>query len=288
MNKKIITSLLVIIIITSFILTPIEMNRGGIDTAKQLVLAALKPDLSHIHEAMIAAGITIAYAGAAVSLAIIIALLMSFLSSGILTNNPVISTILQRLFGGLRAIHELIWALFLVTVFGLKPMSAVLALTLPFIGMLGKVFHDIFVQIDTEDIEYLKISGASKFQQLLYGYLPIALPQLISYSLYRFECAIRSSTILSFVGIGGIGLKISLMLGDLRYNEMFTYIYILVLLIGLIELWSNKGRTSENYSKTICLGLLISLFSWLFILFLKVLSMINFLIKKTFFMPSIS
>lgn len=266
MNRKFISFIILLLILISFLLTPIEFNTGGTETTKGLFRAALTPDLSHIPKALEAAIITIAYAGAVVSLSIVIALILSFYSSGILTDNIYVQRIIRRLFGGLRAIHELIWALFLVTVFGLKPMSAILALTIPFIGMLGKVFNDIFQQISTDDINYIKTSGGSKLQVLLYGYLPMAMSQIISYSLYRFECAIRSSAILSFVGIGGLGLQIQLMLNDLRFNEMFTYIYVMVLVIAIIEIWSNRSRVHNKHTRTILIGLSITMVSWLFIL----------------------
>lgn len=266
MNKKIITTVILLSIFFSFLLTPIEFNTGGLQTANALFLAAVTPDLSQIPKALEAAVITTAYAGAAVSLSILLALILSFYSSGILTNNTFIMNSIKRFFGALRAVHELIWALFLVTIFGLKPMAAIWALTLPFIGMLGKVFNDILNQIPTDDIKYIKTSGGSQLQILFYGYLPIALPQIISYSLYRFECAIRSSAILSFVGIGGLGLQIQLMLNDLRFSEMFAYIYMMVFVIAIIEIWSRKSRAHKNYEKTILTGFILSLISWLFIL----------------------
>lgn len=266
MAKKITTLTCVLLVIVSFIFMPIELNTNGLSTIKELAMAALTPAIDHLPKALEASIITIAYAGAAVSLSILIALTLSFYASGILTSSKTLSNIINRLFGGLRAIHELIWALFLVTVFGLKPMAAILALTLPFVGMLGKVFNDILTQIPTDDIKYLRTSGASRLQELIYGYLPTALPQILSYSLYRFECAIRSSAILSFVGIGGLGLKIQLMLNDLRFNEMFTYVYMMVFIIGLIEIWSNRSRSKEEHQSTIVTGLVIAGFSWFFIL----------------------
>jgi len=267
MNKKLLNIILFIVILTSFILTPIDLNTNGLTMAKDLLIAGLSPSLHHLPQALEAGVITLAYAGSAVSLSILLALYLSFYSSNILTESKYISNAINRLYGGLRAIHELIWALFFVTIFGLKPMSAILALTLPFVGMLGKVFTDIFTQLPTEDIKYLKTNGASKWQILLYGYLPSALSQIISYSIYRFECAIRSSAILSFVGIGGLGLKIQLMLGDLRFNEMFTYIYMMVFIIGIIEIWSNKNRSRSEHKPTIITGISIAFISWLFILF---------------------
>jgi phosphonate transport system permease protein len=79
-------------------------------------------------------------------------------------------------------------------------------------------------------------------QLLFYGYLPMAKSDMISYTMYRFECAIRSSTIMSFVGLGGLGYQIHLSLQDLKYNEVWTFLFFLTALVVLIDVWSNLLR----------------------------------------------
>ena len=79
--------------------------------------------------------------------------------------------------------------------------------------------------VPEEPILALRSSGASKLQCLLYGYFPIVRANIISYTMYRFECAIRSSAIMSFVGLGGLGFQIQLSLNDLRYDEVWTFIF---------------------------------------------------------------
>jgi phosphonate transport system permease protein len=65
---------------------------------------------------------------------------------------------------------------------------------------------------------------------------------MISYTMYRFECAVRSSTIMSFVGLGGLGFEIQLALQDLNYNEVWTFMFFLTALVVLIDTWSNVLR----------------------------------------------
>jgi len=65
---------------------------------------------------------------------------------------------------------------------------------------------------------------------------------MISYTMYRFECAVRSSAIMSFVGLGGLGYQIHLSLADLEYNEAWTFIFFLICLVVLIDIWSNLLR----------------------------------------------
>ena len=79
---------------------------------------------------------------------------------------------------------------------------------------------------------------------LFYGRLPMALPDLLSYSFYRFECAIRAAAIMSFVGIRGLGFEIQLSLQDLLFTQVWTLMLFLVALIILVDLWSTRVRRS--------------------------------------------
>ena len=142
----------------------------------------------------------------------------------------------------MRAIHELVWAWLFVASIGLTPFAAIFALAIPYGGTLGRIFADILNDVPREPINALKSSGASNLQILFYGYLPIAKADMISYIMYRFECAVRSSTIMSFVGLGGIGYQIQLALQDLNYNDVWTYMFFLTALVVLIDLWSNILR----------------------------------------------
>lgn len=267
MDKKLLNLLIIATFVLAFILTPISLNQNGLSNALEIIKAALSPDLSIVPKALEAGFITLMYAAASIAIAIFSSIMLSFVAAGLLTTNKIIQKVVHNSFIIARSIHELIWALCFVTIFGLKPIAAILALSIPYMGMLGKVFTDIFMQIPQNNISHLKQSGASKLQVIVFGYLPETFPQLVSYSIYRFECAIRSSTILGFVGIAGLGLKIQLTLNDLRFNAMFTYIYMLIFIIVLVEIWSQKYRSNQlrKVSPYIVLGLFISSSYYLFI-----------------------
>ena len=92
------------------------------------------------------------------------------------------------------------------------PFAAIFALAIPYGGILGRIFADMLKDVPGEPIKALKSAGASRLQILVYGYLPLVWADFISYTMYRFECAIRSSAIMSFVGLGGLGFQIQLSL----------------------------------------------------------------------------
>ena len=181
------------------------------------------------------------------------AFIFGIFASGILTENRgmkiVSKGVFRSILGFLRAIHELVWALIFVAMFGLTPLSAILALGIPYGGILGRIFADMLNDVPEEPIKALRSAGASKLQCLLYGYFPLVKTNIISYTMYRFECAIRSSAIMSFVGLGGLGFQIQLSLNDLKYDEVWTFIFFLIGIVVLVDFWSSHLRKGMNEAK---------------------------------------
>src|ERR1043166_5018205 len=92
---------------------------------------------------------------------------------------------------------------------GLGPFPGVLAIGIAYGGMLGKVYSEIFEAVNPRPLEALQSTGANKLQIFFYGWLPQVLPNFVSYTLYRWECAVRASAVLGLVGAGGLGPQIT-------------------------------------------------------------------------------
>jgi phosphonate transport system permease protein len=107
----------------------------------------------------------------------------------------------------LRSVPELVWALLFVRVVGLGPTAGVLAIALTYCGMLAKVYAEILESSDAHATDALLANGSGRLPALLYGALPDAAAELVSYTVYRWECAIRGSAIMGFVGAGGLGQR---------------------------------------------------------------------------------
>lgn len=257
-KRFILTLLLMAIFIWS--LTSIHWNSelfhaGGIPTMLQIVEGLLKPNLepSILLVGLESAWITLAYAIAGMSLAIVYAFIVGVLASGTLTSSR-FSRIISKVFfrgvlGFTRSIHELIWAWLFVAAVGLSPYAAILALGIPYGGILGRIFADMLNDVPGQPILALKAAGSTRLQTLIYGYLPLVWADFISYTMYRFECAIRSSAIMSFVGLGGLGFQIQLALADLKYASVWTFVFYLIALVIFVDGWSNlvrKGLTDHK------------------------------------------
>jgi phosphonate transport system permease protein len=191
---------------------------------------------------------TVAYAVAGISLAVLIGLPLSVIASGCAVESSrtgVALAVGARFFlASLRSTHELVWAVLFVAAFGLSSLTAILAIALPYGGILGRIYAELLAEVPGEPLRALRAAGASPFRVFLYGRFPMALPDMLSYGFYRFECAIRAAAIMSFVGIRGLGYEIQLSLHDLLFGQVWTLLLLLVALVVLVDLWSSRVRRS--------------------------------------------
>ena len=121
-----------------------------------------------------------------------------------------------------RSIPELFILLILIAAYGLGALSAVLALMIGCIGMLGKLFADAMEETPSAVIESLKAAGANKIQIIYFGILPDIFPKLLSYSLFRFEINIRLSVMLGAIGAGGIGYELDYAFNMLQFHRALS------------------------------------------------------------------
>jgi phosphonate transport system permease protein len=144
----------------------------------------------------------------------------------------------------LRSVPELIWALVFVRVVGLGPTAGVLAIALTYGGMLGKVYAEILESGDAHATASLLRNGAGRLQAFFYGLLPQNAAELTSYTVYRWECAIRSSAVLGFVGAGGLGQQMDNSMKMFNGSEVSTMLLVFVVLVAgtdRLSAWLRKA-----------------------------------------------
>ncbi len=142
----------------------------------------------------------------------------------------------------LRSIPEFVWALMFVKAVGLGPFPGVLAIGVAYGGIIGKVYSEILETVDPQPLEALQATGASRWQIVLYGFLPQAYPNFVSYTLYRWECAIRASAVLGLVGAGGLGQQIEISMRMFDFHQVFTLVIILFALVAGVDWLSARIR----------------------------------------------
>ena len=191
---------------------------------------------------------TIAIATAGTFLALVLAIPLTLASTAMLSvsslsghMHPVafaVRQIIRGLLVLLRSIPELVWALVFVRVVGLGPAAGVLAIGLTYAGMLGKVYGEILESGDPHATRTLLRNGAGRLQAFLFGLMPQNATELTSYSVYRWECAIRSSAVLGFVGAGGLGQQMDNSMKMFNGGEVATMLLVFMLLVGMADLLS--------------------------------------------------
>jgi len=223
-------------------------NPGGLPLLWRFIQASWQPDLSPeiLQLTVQSTWITLAYAVCGTVLSLLLGLVGGLLASEVwwLTLFPHRQRIpaawlgVRSVLAVPRAIHELIWGLFLINILGLDPLVAILAIALPFGAITAKVFSEILDETPRQPLLALVHTGVPPLSAFLYGLLPQAFLNLLSYSFYRFECSIRSAAVLGVIGAGGLGYQILLSLQSLRYRQLWTFFLALFILNGSVDLIS--------------------------------------------------
>lgn len=188
---------------------------------------------------------TVAMATVGISLALLLAIPLSLLAARVLS----LSALTGKMAPGpfwlrqsvrwvliiLRSIPELVWALVFVRVVGLGPTAGVLAIALTYVGMLGKVYAEILESADQHATRTLLRNGSSRLQAFCFALLPACASELTSYTIYRWECAVRSSVVLGFVGAGGLGQEMDNSMKMFAGAEVATMLLVFIALVALAD-----------------------------------------------------
>jgi phosphonate transport system permease protein len=137
----------------------------------------------------------------------------------------------------IRAIHEIFWALIFLQIFGLSAITGILAIALPYAATFARVFADILQQAPMHTLFSLP-KGTDKLSAFIYGRWMHMYPQIVDYIRYRFECALRSSAVLGFIGMPTLGFYLESAFRQGHYQQGGALLILFVLLIGSIRFWA--------------------------------------------------
>lgn len=148
----------------------------------------------------------------------------------------------RLLLNALRAIPELVWAALMVLAAGLGPNAGTLALALHTAGVLGRLFAEALENTPAEPAEAVRLAGGGRIAAFVYGTLPGVWPQLLAYSLYRWENNIRMASVLGFVGAGGLGQMLYMSLSLFQHAQAASVILAMLLLVLAVDAFSAWSR----------------------------------------------
>lgn len=138
-----------------------------------------------------------------------------------------------------RAIHELFWALIFLQMFGLSPLTGILAIAIPYAGIIAKVYAEILEEADQRPLSAVPV-GAGRASVFLFVRLPDAWAHFRTYSMYRLECGLRSSAVLGFIGLPTIGFHLESAFKQGQYSDVSALLILFYLVIATMRIWMKK------------------------------------------------
>jgi len=200
---------------------------------------AIPPDLDW--EKVVRPGIdgclvTLAIGLLGTTLSVPFSLAFAMLGARTTSRNLVVYQAARAIMSFFRAVPDVVFALVFVTAVGLGPFAGVLALICHNTGVMGKFWSEANEEIDQGPVEAPRVSGASSAQVAAHVVIPSVVPQCVGLLLYRFDVNVRSSLVLGLVGAGGVGFLINQAIQLFRFDEMMTYILMVLVLIVIVDL----------------------------------------------------
>ncbi|WP_207877726.1 phosphonate ABC transporter, permease protein PhnE [Pseudomonas sp. 32_A] len=218
------------------------VGNGGLGQMGKYAGRFLHPDLSAGHLRAVAHGAleTLAMSGLGTLLAMLLGMLLALPAAG--RFGWPLQACARLLLNALRAIPELVWAALTVLAAGLGPNAGTLALALHTAGVLGRLFAEALENAPPEPAAAIRLQGGSQVAAFCFGTLPNLWPQLLAYSLYRWENNIRMASVLGFVGAGGLGQMLYTTLSLFQEAQASTVIMGMLVLVLLVDALSDVLR----------------------------------------------
>ena len=189
------------------------------------------PDWDHIENILDPMIETIHIATIGTMVTYVIALPVAFLAARNTTYNAATWFIGRFILVASRSINTVVWALIFVAIFGPGPVAGIWAIAMRSIGFLGKLVAEAIEEVDQGTVEAIEATGASRLQVLLLGVLPQVMPVIVGTTIYRWDINIRESTVLGFVGAGGIGIQLYSSINLFQWDEVAV---MLIAILGVV------------------------------------------------------
>jgi phosphonate transport system permease protein len=220
-------------------------SREAVASIARFVAEFFPPDLSPAFLAKVGRGTieTLAMSALGTLLAAVVGLLLALPASRLYAGDAAHGRGATRLvLNALRSVPELVWAGLLLIAAGLGPFAGTLALALHTTGVLGRLFAEAIENAPPGPADALRVQGVGPARVLAYATLPQVLPQLVSYTLYRWENNIRAAAVLGVVGAGGLGQLLQFHMGLFHMGKTATILGAMVLLVVLVDAASYGAR----------------------------------------------
>jgi len=243
------TAALLVLVVASFVSLELDWAAfASMEAARSMgrfVAEFFPPDLSAVFVDKVAwaAWETLAMSALGTVIAAVLGLALAVPASRMSSQDSAwVRSPTRWLLNALRAIPELVWAALLLISAGLGPMAGTLALALHTSGVLGRLFAEAMENIPTGPGDALRTQGVGPLRVFFYATFPQVLPQLMSYTLYRWENNIRAAAVLGVVGAGGLGQMLAFHMGLFQMGETSSILLAMLVLVALVDALSFTSR----------------------------------------------
>lgn len=220
-----------------------EAMLAGLDKLGRLAASAFPPndggDLPRILKALAE---TFAMAFAGTVLAAVAALPLGVVGAKTVVGQPVLHFAFRRVLDWFRGVPALVWALILVSAFGLGPFGGVIALALADVPSLAKLFSEAIENSDSKPLDGVRSAGASPLMVLRYGLAPQVMPVMASQVLFFLESNFRHAAVLGIVGAGGIGFELEERIRIFAFDQVVFIIALYMICVAALDTFSQQLR----------------------------------------------
>jgi phosphonate transport system permease protein len=185
---------------------------------------------------------TILMAITATLLGAAVAFVLSFPAAANLAPNSWIYWISRRFLEVCRGIPEILLALVFVFMIGIGPLAGIIAIAIHTAGALGKLFAEVNENASSRPVEGITAVGGTWAEKMIFGVVPQVAPNFFSYAMLRFEINVRASSIIGFVGAGGIGQELNRVISFYSDDRVLAVLFLVVLMVTIIDLISERIR----------------------------------------------
>lgn len=202
----------------------------------------LHPDVRYIPKLLLPLLKTLQMSFLGTIIGVAMALPFSLLATTVFTENRWLSIVIRFILGLIRTVPNLLLAALFVAIVGIGEATGVLTIAVFTFGMVSQLMFQAIETIDQAPIEAAAAVGANKWQITIYAILPQVMGQFASYTFYAFEVNVRASTVLGYVGAGGIGVILNASLALMNYERVSIIILLILITVAVVDFCSERVR----------------------------------------------
>lgn len=215
---------------------------GNIGQVQAFLNKLANPDFNYLPKLVTPMVKTLKMSAVGTALGVLLAIPFSFLATTVVTGNKIITNIFRFFLNIIRTVPNLLLAALLVAIVGIGEATGVLTIAIFTFGMVSQLLYEAIETIDLAPLEADEAVGANKLKIAVWAVWPQIMSAVASYTFYAFEINVRASTVLGYVGAGGIGVKLNEALGMFKYQRVSIIILFIFAVVVVVDTVSEAIR----------------------------------------------